>query len=256
VRRAALLLPAALLVAAALLLASGRDGDDGNGELRVSAAASLKRPLTEYGERFGDVRLSFAGSDELAAQIRRGARPDVFAAADVALPQALFEEGLVERPRVFAANRLVIAIPRGSRKVRTLEDLARSGTSLAVGAPTVPVGAYTREALRRLGRDRAERILANVRSNEPDVAGVVGKVAQGGVDAGFVYATDVEASGGRLEAIELPELVQPQVLYAVAVVEGAPNPDRARELVRGLVSDEGRRILREAGFDSPPPPAP
>ena len=40
-------------------------------------------------------------------------------------------------------------------------------------------------------------ILANVRSNEPDVAGVVGKVAQGAVDAGFVYVTDIRAGGAH-----------------------------------------------------------
>ena len=43
-----------------------------------------------------------------------------------------------------------------------------------------------------------------MRSNEPDVAGVVGKVAQGAVDAGFVYVTDVEATEGKLKAIDLP----------------------------------------------------
>ena len=44
-----------------------------------------------------------------------------------------------------------------------------------------------------LPAEQREAILANVRSNEPDVAGVVGKVAQGAVDAGFVYVTDVRA---------------------------------------------------------------
>ena len=57
------------------------------------------------------MQLSFAGSDELAAQIRAGAKPDVFAAANTKLPDELFAEGLVERPRVFAANKLVLAVP-------------------------------------------------------------------------------------------------------------------------------------------------
>ena len=43
----------------------------------------------------------------------------------------------------------------------------------------------------------------NVRSEEPDVRGVVGKLTQEAADAGFVYKSDVEAAKGRLDAIEL-----------------------------------------------------
>ncbi|HYY22991.1 MAG TPA: substrate-binding domain-containing protein, partial [Thermoleophilaceae bacterium] len=71
--------------------------------------------------------------------------------------------------------------------------------------------------LARLGRARSSAILANVRSNEPDVAGIVGKLTQGAVDAGFVYASDVRGAGGKLDAIALPESLQPSVAYGAAV---------------------------------------
>src|SRR3712207_4552166 len=77
-------------------------------ELTVSAAASLKTAITSYAFGAATVRASFAGSDELAAQIRQGVRPDVFASANTKLPDELFEEGLVEKPVVFAANELVL----------------------------------------------------------------------------------------------------------------------------------------------------
>jgi molybdate transport system substrate-binding protein len=224
--------------------------------LTVSAATSLKRALTDYCDGFAraDVRLSFAGSDELAAQIRQGVRPDVFASANTALPQQLFEEGLVLEPRVFAGNRLVLAVPaEGARRpVRSLDDLAADGVTIAVGAESVPVGAYTRTVLGRLPAGQGRAILANVRSNEPDVGGVVGKLAQGAVDAGFVYATDVEAAGGRLRAIALPAALEPTVAYGVAIVKGTRHGAAARAFVDGLVSGSGRAALRAAGFEPPP----
>jgi molybdate transport system substrate-binding protein len=176
----------------------------------------------------------------------------VFASANTRLPDELHAEGLVGRPVVFAANRLVIAVPAEDAKVASVEDLGSAGTTIAIGSESVPIGAYTRRVLARLGSAQSEAILANVRSNEPDVGGVVGKVAQGAVDAGLVYVTDVQGSGGKLRAIELPARIQPSVAYAAAVVEGAEHPQAAERFIDGLLSGSGAAALRAAGFEPPP----
>jgi molybdate transport system substrate-binding protein len=220
--------------------------------LVVSAASSLEPAFTAYAEEAGiDASQSFAGSDELAAQVRQGVRPDVYAAASTSLPAQLHADGLVAKPVAFASNRLVLAVPRDS-SIRSLDDLAPSGAAVAIGEEGVPVGDYTREVLARLDDSEREAVLANVRSLEPDVAGIVGKLTQGAVGAGFVYVTDVVAAGDELEAIELPSRLQPEVGYAAAVVEGAANPERAREFIAGLLDGAGAEALRDAGFGPPP----
>ena len=235
------------------LVALAGCGGSEDKQLTVSAASSLKTAITEYGNGFEDatVRASFAGSDELAAQIRQGVKPDVFASANTKLPDALYKEGLVEKPAVFAANQLVLAVPADGT-VTSLEDLTKPGTTIAMGSESVPVGSYTRKVLDQLPADEKRQILKNVRSNEPDVAGVVGKVATGAVDAGFVYITDVQAAGGKLKAIELPAQLKPQVAYGVAVVKGAKHPEAARKFVGGLLRGAGREALDRAGFLPPP----
>ena len=168
------------LVLAAALAGCGGAGDGADRPLVVSAASSLTSAFTAYGQAFGgEVRFSFAGSDALAAQIRQGVKPDVYAAASPALPAALHAEGLVEEPVAFAASRLVIAVAAGDETIRSIADLAQPGTTIALGSEHVPIGAYARELLGRLGPERAAAILANVRSNEPDAKGIVGKLAQG-----------------------------------------------------------------------------
>ena len=222
--------------------------------LTVSAAASLKKAFTAYGAGFADAdaRFSFAGSDELAAQIEQGVKPDVYAAANTKLPEQLFAKGLVEKPTVFAGNRLVLAVPAGASEVSSLADVEGDDIKLAVGADAVPVGSYTRTVLDKLPPSRSKAILANVRSEEPDVAGIVGKLTQGAVDAGFVYISDVRGTDGRLKAIELPENLQPTVAYGVAVVKGAKQPERARAFIEGLTDGAGQQALKDAGFEPAP----
>ncbi|CAA9476472.1 MAG: Molybdenum ABC transporter, periplasmic molybdenum-binding protein ModA [uncultured Solirubrobacteraceae bacterium] len=256
--RSSLALGAALV--ATILIVAGCGSDDtaannGNerGEVVVSAATSLKSAFTRYGEQFAgaEAQFSFAGSDELAAQIRAGAKPDVFASANTKLPDALFQEGLVERPRVFASNRLVLAVPAMSTSVGSLDDLEKKGVSVVIGSESVPIGAYTRKVLDRLDGAARTAILANVRSNEPDVGGISAKLTQGAAEAGFLYVTDVVAANGRLKAIELPAALQPQVAYGVAIVKGAEHRRAAQAFVAGLLDGDGAEALRSAGFEPP-----
>jgi molybdate transport system substrate-binding protein len=258
---ATLLAASAMAIAIAACGSSGGDDSgsttgDGGGELIVSAASSLTNAFPAYARSLpGTVRFQFAGSDELAAQIGQGVKPDVFAAASPRFPDLLHAEGLVGRPVAFATNQLVLAVPLRSDRVYGLADLARPGTTIAVGSASVPIGAYTREVLGRLGPAESQAILANVRSEEPDVKGIVGKLAQGAVDAGFVYQSDVQAALGELRGIALPARLRPQVVYEAAVVIDAPHPARARAFVAGLRGTEAQRALRAASFGAPPPAA-
>lgn len=236
------LLILALLVALAGCGDDDQDATAGDAQLVVSAAASLTEALTECS---GDnVKLSFGGSDELAAQIRQGVKPDVYAAANTKLPDQLNSEGLVQKPVTFVTNELIIAVPDDS-DIDSIDDLAQPGVKLVVGAESVPVGSYTREVLSGLPAGQEEKILANVRSEEPDVKGVVGKLTQGAADAGFVYRTDL-ADG--LKAVTLPTDLQPVVEYGAAVVKPS---DAAQQYLDGLTDGACADALENAGFGKP-----
>jgi molybdate transport system substrate-binding protein len=238
-------------VVLALTLA-GCAGQRSNRTPTVFAAASLQDAFDRYASQLdGGAHLSFAGSDALAAQIEQGVLPDVFAAADTALPERLYRKGLVDRPLVFASNRLVLAVGDSERRIRSLADAERPGVTLAIGEPSVPVGIYTRELIASLPSAQRERLMRKARDVEPDVSGIVGRVAEGAVDAGFLYVTDVAAARGRLRAIELPQALAPEVAYAIAVVKAGPHPRQARRFVDGLIAGPGAGDLRADGFSLP-----
>jgi molybdate transport system substrate-binding protein len=192
-----------LLLAALLVAQVHAQGPAPAGELTVFAAASLTEAFRELAGT--TVRFNFAGSQQLALQIEQGARADVFASADQRWMDYARERNLIEgESRVFVHNRLVAIVPKANpARIRGLEDLARRGVKLVVGAEAVPVGRYSREVIRNLGGVRgfppgyADRVFANVVSQEENVKSVVAKVQLGEADAGFVYRSDVTPQVAR-----------------------------------------------------------
>lgn len=237
----------ALALALVLGATTGWTTTDAEGPANVFAAASLTEVFPKVSP---SSRFQFASSNQLALQIKRGAPADVFASASPTYTQDLFRNGLVDKPRTFATNSLVLAVPRSNpAKIRSVYDLAkRPKLKLVVAGAKVPIGLYTREVLKRL---RLLQVLRKAVSQEPDVKGIVGKLALGEADAGFVYATDVRAASSRLLAIPLPKPSQPTVLYEIAVAKGSKNREAALEFVADLLSTDGRHELAKAGFGLP-----
>lgn len=233
-----------MLLGTLAALAAGCGGAGGDDGLTVFAAASLAEALPALEP---DAIYQLGGSASLATQIREGAAVDVFAAASVEHARALREEGLVEEPRVFATNRLVVIVPAGSG-LTSVADLGRPGVKLVIGAEGVPVGDYARAALAALG---APEVLGSVVSEEDDVRGIVAKVALGEADAGIVYVTDVAPAGEAVRSLELPPAAQPAIRYAVAVVSGSDSREAAEAFVARLLGSEGRAALEAAGFGLP-----
>ena len=212
-------------------------------QLRIFAAASL----TEVFPRIdGRPAYSFGGSSTLAFQLRQGAPADLFASASPEYTQSLFRDRVVERPVTFASNRLVLVVPKHNPAgIRSVFDLRRKDVKLVIGGPRVPIGAYTRDVLRRLG---LSSVLSKVVSQEPDVKGIVGKVGLGQADAGFVYSTDYRTATDRLLPIAIPAWAQPKVRYEIAVVSRSTHKAAARAWIARRRGARAKRLLGTAGF--------
>ena len=195
------------------------------------------------------------GRTRLALQIRQGAPADVFASAAPNFTQELFRDGLVEKPRFLAFNRLALIVPKSNPAgIKSVYDLNRDGIKLVVAGPRVPVGSYTRTVLRNLGT------LERPAERRQQRAGRQGRARQGRPrarrDAGFVYVTDARAAASRLTTITIPVFAQPKVRYEIAVVASSPDKAAARAFVARATGRAGRRLHGAGyGFRFPPPEA-
>jgi molybdate transport system substrate-binding protein len=230
------------LVTLALPSATGAGGS-----FTVYAAASLTEVFPKIDP---SSRYSFAGSDQLALQIRQGAPVDVYAAASPKYPQLLYHDGLVRKPITFARNKLIVIVPESNpAQIHSVYDLRRSGVKVVIGEQGVPVGSYTRQLLDALGITGA--VMHNVVSEETDVKGIVGKVALGEADAGFVYRTDARPVASKVTKVVIPGWAQPSIRYQLAVVSSTARRVEARSFIRKVLSKRGRVLLRRAGFGLP-----
>jgi molybdate transport system substrate-binding protein len=237
------------------------------GTITVYAAASLRDAFTAIGEDFEAktphtrIQFSFAGSQQLAEQISYGAPADVFASANAKLMDAVVQTGRVtaESPRVFAHNRLVVIFPtENPARLRTLQDLARPGTSIILANKAVPVGGYALDFLakaaaqKEFGPDYRTAVLSNVVSYEEDVRAVFAKVSLGEADAGIIYASDVVADKAQsVGTIEIPAALNTVAAYPIAPLADSPNPALARAFVEYVLSRDGQATLARHGFTAP-----
>ncbi|MDT5078922.1 MAG: molybdate transport system substrate-binding protein [Mycobacterium sp.] len=221
--------------------------------LMVFAAASLKQSFTQIGEQFktdnpgAAVEFNFAGSSDLVTQLTQGATADVFASADTKNMDKAIQANLVAgTPVNFASNVLTIAVAPGNPKgIKTFQDLAQPGLNVVVCAPQVPCGSAATKIEQATGVK-----LAPV-SEESSVTDVLGKVSTGQADAGLVYVTDVEGSGGKVTGIDFPESSQAVNTYPIAALKDSGNADLANKFVSYVTGEAGQKVLNQAGFSKP-----
>jgi len=190
---------------------------------------------------------SFGGSNTLATQIKNGAPADVFASANMTLPQQLHQGGYCSNPIVFTRNTLVIVVPASNpAHIKNIYDLTKSGVKIAVAATGVPVGTYTQQILKNMNISAA--VNANVVTHDPDVRTVLAHVTSDAVDAGFVYATDAQTVPGQVKVIKIPAWAQPKVQYGVCIVSTSKNKSAAHAFIQLVLSKKGQAVLLKDGF--------
>ncbi len=227
----------------------------------VFAAASLRDAFGALARDFERVRpgtkvtFNFGGTQQLRTQIEHGAAADVFASADTRHMDELVRASRASAPVVFAKNEPVLVVAKESAAtIRGLSDLPHA-KRIVIGATEVPIGRYTLQILdsasARFGADFRARVEARIVSRELNVRQVLAKVSLGEAQAGIVYRTDAMSAVDSLSIVTIPADLNVVAEYPIAVTTQAKSPVAARAFVDFVLSPDGQRALRRAGFVAP-----
>ncbi len=218
--------------------------------LTVLAAASLTNVFKTAGAAYEkthpgtEITFSFAGSQELVAQVRQGAPADALVTADTKSMDSVKDE--TGTPAVIAKNRLVIATGEGNpKKIDELKDLGDPQLKVVLAAPEVPAGKYSEKVL------DAQKITVKPVSQEPNVRAALSKVELGEADAGLVYKTDADSAPDKVDAVAIPDAQNAIAEYPAAALKDSENAEAAAAFVAWLAGPEGQKILQDAGFQKP-----
>ncbi len=225
-------------------------------ELNVSAAASMKDALGEiqklYAAKKPNVNITFnlAASGALQKQIEQGAPADLFISAAAKQMDELEAKNLIKKEsrKNLVENSLVIIVPKDSKANLTkYEDLAQTSVKkVSIGeTETVPAGQYAQEVLKKLNLWDAVKEKAVMAK---DVRTVLTYVETGNVDAGIVYGTDAAISDKVKTVTAAPIGSHKPIVYPVAVLSGAKQPQAAEEFLTFLNGPEAKAVFEKYGF--------
>lgn len=240
-----------------LILVGGCHPSGDAGTVRLAAAASLRLAAEEIATAFErgnpdtSILINAAASGALRRQIENGRGADVFISANVRHMSALVESGrvLADTRRDFLSNSLIVAAHRGdSPPITSLSDLTGGHFQrIAIGAPeTAPVGRYAQEALEVTGVWDTLQPRLIFAESAPQIATYL---QRGEVDAGILYATDIEPYTDSIESVFVvdPSLHSP-IVYQIGVVEDAAQMDLAMAFWEFACGPDAQEIWRRHGF--------
>lgn len=227
-------------------------------QITIFAASSLTDAFNELATAYKaqnpdvEILLNFAGSSQLAAQLREGMSGDIFASANPAQMEAVIEAGRVEAgaERTFATNRLTVIVPSDNpANIAVFDDLAAVKLQLILATEGVPVRVYTDQIVGKFSAEFQQNFYNNLVSEEDNVRVVVAKVALGEADAGVVYTSDVTADIAlRVLQIPIPDAQNVVATYPIAPLSDAKNPKQAQQFIDFVLSPTGQTILARWGL--------
>jgi molybdate/tungstate transport system substrate-binding protein len=255
----------ATFVALVLTACGGPRAELPRPSITVFAAASLARPLAVTTDSFerrarAEVLMELGGSLEQARKITDlGRIPDVLMLADDEVVAALAPTHIDWYVR-FATNRIVVAYTKRSRLSDSIHAenwwriLSRNVTVGRADPDIAPAGRHALSLLRRAETyykqpGLADGLLAraSLRYVRPNATELAALLETGEVDYILEYESVARQYG--FDFVSLPDDLTDTILYGIAVPRLAPYGRQGLEFVAFVLSEEGKRILREASVN-------
>ena len=251
---------AALAVLCACLIYGNGGRRIGAGQLRIYIAAGIREPMKkimdEYESEYGiTFETTYEGSGKLLSNIRSNdGEGDLYLAADISYMEKARGFGLIEEVAKIAYQRPCIAVPRGSQKVKSLEDLLSDDVRVSLADTDIAAISFAAKKMLSETQSNGAPIWNQVYRRATVTRGTVNEVANDvktrTVDAGIVW----DATAGQydeLDIVRVPQFEVARKAIALSVLAKSNQPTRALHFLRYVTArDKGISIFSDFGYET------
>jgi len=229
------------------------------GEVQAAVAANFAGPMQRIAAAFEQqtghtVRLAFASSGKLYAQIRAGAPFDVFLSADEDKPQRLETDGLAESGSrfVYAEGKLALwSTQTGLVDEHGTVLHSKRYTRLAMADPKLaPYGRAAQQVLEKLGLWHEVQGKLTLGEN---IGQTFQFAATGNAELGLIALSQIMRDG-KVESGSwwaVPDTYYQPIRQSAVLLAAARDKPAARALLAYLKSDAARHIILSYGYGLP-----
>jgi molybdate transport system substrate-binding protein len=221
--------------------------------LRVAVASNFIEPFNAISALFDasrHIRIEpvFSNTGRFYAQIMNGAPFDVFLASDEQRPRQIFEQGLADKPFVYAKGQVVLWTVR--KELCVSDDwkaLITRADVRKIAIANTENALYGTAAMIALKSAGLWSVLQDKLVYPQDVAQVFQYASTGSVDAGFCALSAALSTQGRSGCYAaIPEA--PGLVQAGCVLRRTTLKASAERFVTFLSSPEAEKIKRQYGY--------
>ena len=239
-------------------------------EVTVFIAASLSGAMQEIADGYKsthpdvDILLNADSSGTLMTQIEEGHKCDIFFSAAQKQMDTLEEEGFTEdgtRKDVLKNTLVLVTYKDSGTSVTGFENIG-CAKSIALAGESVPVGKYTRTALKNLGLIGDQNETADISSalggveisEQSNVSKTLTAVAEHSCEVGTVYYSDTYGYEDDIVIIEkADEALTGEIFYPMARIKNDAADDKeteaANEFAKYIDSPEAKLVFEKYLFE-------
>jgi molybdate transport system substrate-binding protein len=247
-------LPLLLMVSMLFPSTNYKASAETDGTLLVYSGGGMKGPMDEMGELFGDrydveVEYLYADSGDLLSQIESSEEGDVFMPGGMHYFDLAKDEEFIEYEKYVAYHTPVIAVQEENPKhIDSIEDLTRPGIRVALGdAEACAIGKISEKILENA--EISEEVEENVVTYTSTVNEAVLCVVEQESDAAIVWRASLVEFEDETDMVEIAEEINEIDIIPIGTLIFSENKALARKFVDFVVSEEGKEVFEEWGFE-------